>query len=1454
MAPPETVRVTSNYKAPPAYSEDQDYCNWKLDLQLWQEFTGLEKKRQGTALLLELKQGKIKDTVRSLGKDVLIAEDAIEKILSHLDKIYLEDSAQTCYRVYGKFEKYVRPEGLSLQSYISEFEKLIADLRRHKITLPEAVLAYRFLNSANLPSEKYDLALATVKDLTYKDMCETIGKIFSVQSNLSTPPASISVKVEHEECNYTYNSTPRGGRGNYRRMSRGRGNHHHPYSRQKSAYTGCYACGDKNHIAKWCTSKNRASSSSTDNTQYFAQDGAENITAMEAEGAFLTFMVVSESEDVVEIPEECLMSDTNLGSLVYESLACAVIDSGCTKTVVGRNWVNHYRETLEEKQLKMMVSEPCLTPFRFGDGLEVISTEKTIIPGRIGKTDVRIEANIVEKELPLLLSKASLKRAGAVLDFTNDTMRFSGDCVDLFETKSKHYCVPLCNKRRMTIGPPDRKTPHLVMTISEEGLFGTDEKEIRRKVEKIHKQFSHPPSDKLKTLLKTAGFKRPEYMKAIDEVSSSCKICLMYKKPKSRPVVGLPRGKVFNECVAMDLKNVPGTPNVYILHMIDSVTRYSAARIIYNKKKETIIQGICSGWISIFGNPKKFMADNGGEFANEEFNEMCQRFNVDVQNSAAESPWSNGIVERHHKMLTEMMVKTKEDSKCNWEVALCWALSAKNSMQMFGGFSANQLTMGRNPSLPNVIDDRLPALEETTVSKTVADNVNAMHSARQAFAKCESSNKIRRALQSQVRTSNDEYYSNGEKVMYKRKGSAKWSGPGVILGRDITHLYILKHGNQYYKCNACHLTRDTTTGYPITSESVVRQSKPSIVSSSPKSPLEMQRNFLEDQPSCSMETTVSVPETETLPQSETTTTIRPQHKSGLPKAGSHVEFLPKYPEEDGEIWHKAYIHSRAGKSTGTYKNCVNIQLDGEESIQCVDWYELAVNWRDDLSPESEEEVLLSSVSMYDQAVVDAKLAELEKFKVNKVYVEVDANEQSNVGVRWVITKKAEGSVKARLVALGYQENSSNIRKDSPTCNRDSIRLLLTIVATESWKLQHIDVQAAFLQGKKISRDVFIIPPKEAETRKIWKLNKCIYGLVDGPRMWYVELRDTLVKLNVVVSSYDESFMFWYDEGKLEGIIAVHVDDLMFSGSKKFEREVIGELKKKFRLSTEVEVEFAYTGLDVKQTQSGILVSQLGYADQISRIKIDPTRVNRNTLPINEEEKQQLRTVCGQLLWVSTQTRPDVAYATCFASNSVTEGTIADLKMVNKTVKFLEKNPLTLRFKKLLLPESVLVVFCDASYGNLKDGSSQGGFIIFLVSLTGKSCPITWQSRKIRRVCKSTLAAESWAMIEAVETCELIQAQLSEIMLSGKLDVIVMTDCKSLHDAIQTSKNVDDKGLRIPIACLRQRVNNSEMTVRWISTKKQLADCLTKAGAPTSLLREVLSSGEFDNELFRIVFQ
>ena len=124
-------------------------------------------------------------------------------------------------------------------------------------------------------------------------------------------------------------------------------------------------------------------------------------------------------------------------------------------------------------------------------------------------------------------------------------------------------------------------------------------------------------------------------------------------------------------------------------------------------------------------------------------------------------------------------------------------------------------------------------------------------------------------------------------------------------------------------------------------------------------------------------------------------------------------------------------------------------------------------------------------------------------------------------------------------------------------------------------------------------------------------------------MWYIELRDTLIQLEMVVSSYDESFLFWYQNKKLMGVIAVHVDDMIFCGHKLLKQKVIAALKKKFRLSTEVELEFSYTGLDIKPTQSSILVSQLGYCDHISEIEINGTRIDQNNLPINKNKRKQL---------------------------------------------------------------------------------------------------------------------------------------------------------------------------------------------------------------------------------------
>ena len=222
--------------------------------------------------------------------------------------------------------------------------------------------------------------------------------------------------------------------------------------------------------------------------------------------------------------------------------------------------------------------------------------------------------------------------------------------------------------------------------------------------------------------------------------------------------------------------------------------------------------------------------------------------------------------------------------------------------------------------------------------------------------------------------------------------------------------------------------------------------------------------------------------------------------------------------------------------------------------------------------------------------------------------------------------------------------------------------------------------------------------------------------------------------------------------------------------------------------------------------------------------------------------------------MATQSRPDIAYATCYASSAYADGTIGDLKLVNRTIKFLKANPLKIRFPTMIAKTHLFLFFSDASFGNLHDAKSQGGHIVFAVDPSGNCCPLTWQNKKIKRVCKSTLASESWAMVEAIESAELVIKQHCELFKSTSTNMICITDCKSLYDVIHTTNTLEDKGLCIPLACLRQRVTQEEMSVRWVSTTYQLADCLTNAGASVSRLREVLATGKFEHEILDIVFE
>ena len=147
-----------------------------------------------------------------------------------------------------------------------------------------------------------------------------------------------------------------------------------------------------------------------------------------------------------------------------------------------------------------------------------------------------------------------------------------------------------------------------------------------------------------------------------------------------------------------------------------------------------------------------------------------------------------------------------------------------------------------------------------------------------------------------------------------------------------------------------------------------------------------------------------------------------------------------------------------------------------------------------------EEVMYSSEN--SQEVLQAQKDELDKWKEYEVYEEVE----DAITTKWVVTEKKQDGVsrvKAWLVEQGFEEDTTKIRTDSPTISKENLHLTHTTAVNNGWKLHSIDIKAAFSKGFPIDRDVYLVPPVEANTGKLWKLKTAVYGLVDASRAWYL---------------------------------------------------------------------------------------------------------------------------------------------------------------------------------------------------------------------------------------------------------------------------------------------------------------------------------------------------------------
>ena len=163
------------------------------------------------------------------------------------------------------------------------------------------------------------------------------------------------------------------------------------------------------------------------------------------------------------------------------------------------------------------------------------------------------------------------------------------------------------------------------------------------------------------------------------------------------------------------------------------------------------------------------------------------------------------------------------------------------------------------------------------------------------------------------------------------------------------------------------------------------------------------------------------------------------------------------------------------------------------------------------------------------------------------------------------------------------------------------------------------------------------------------------------------------------------------------------------------------------------------------------------------------------------------------------------------------------------------------FPKLNLDQVTVRCYADASYGKLEDGGSQGGMFIELGS-DNKTAPVIWHSKRTTRVVKSTMAAETLAMVEALGSAQMISGLVGEILHEGKKKIPVegVTDSKQLYEAAYSTKSILDTRLRIDLAIIREAIVREEFSLNWVPATRQISDCLTKEGSDSAILRQHVS--------------
>ena len=334
-----------------------------------------------------------------------------------------------------------------------------------------------------------------------------------------------------------------------------------------------------------------------------------------------------------------------------------------------------------------------------------------------------------------------------------------------------------------------------------------------------------------------------------------------------------------------------------------------------------------------------------------------------------------------------------------------------------------------------------------------------------------------------------------------------------------------------------------------------------------------------------------------------------------------------------------------------------------------------------------------------------------------------------------------------------------------------------------WILATLDLGSAFLTGERALRQLYVYPPRGGlpgvAVGSLIELCKGVFGLREAPRLWWLKFEATIQKAGFVpIKGLKGVFVLRSSSGKPCGLLVVHVDDGIGCGAVPVFAKAKEFVRKSLNVKKEKSGDFDFLGKHfVQDAEGNVVIDQRAYVLGIQRMHLDARRRPEPSSVATAEEKTLFKSLVQQLAWPARSSMPELCYDVSDLQQHGEAPTVEHMILANKVLEKaqqLARNHHEVRYLRSSLKGDLTVIGVhDASFARQPGGGSQQGFLVAVGMMPsthkGRAVLVDWGYHKIRRVVKSTLAAEAAAAAHAFDRMVMVQYLLSA-MLYGEGDL------------------------------------------------------------------------------------